>query len=235
MEIDDDPPALPSTATLSFRVTRQNRGNMVAPKEPSRSKRLDIWRALNRSDHWVAPVCGPFEVILPEWLDFDTLVWGPQGADFAYMHKELIDEDLMITWGIKDGVPSKLIMGFRDGNEDSHIPLCKMDRLGFLFSRVTNWAAEAYGGSPRSLLAFLSAARVLGNESILDAAVRVYDTAAGALVGLEAEVLHTAVLGVGVRVKDIAAGALIVVEAGALHAEVLDVAIKDATDDSGSS
>ncbi|KAI8714982.1 hypothetical protein NCS52_01004900 [Fusarium sp. LHS14.1] len=169
MEIDDDPPALPHTVTLSPKVTEQNRGELLAPKEPSRSKRLDIWRALNRSDLFVAPVCGPFEVLLPEWLDFNALVWGPKGADFAYMHKELIDEDLVITWATTNkGVPSKLIVGFRDGKVGSHIPLCKMDRLGLLFTRVTNWAVDAYAGNPKSLASSLGVARVLDNESMYE-------------------------------------------------------------------
>ncbi|KAL2681366.1 hypothetical protein Neosp_008977 [[Neocosmospora] mangrovei] len=128
--------------------------------------RLDIWRALNRSDHWIIPICGPFEVLLPKGLDFDDLVWGPEGAHFTYMHKELIDEDLMITWSVNDGVASKLIMGFRDDAEGSQIPLCKMDRLGLLFSRVTNWAADVYNGSAQSLLSHLSLGRIMSNESM---------------------------------------------------------------------
>ncbi|RSL59910.1 hypothetical protein CEP54_007063 [Fusarium duplospermum] len=166
MEVDDDPPALPSGVTLSPPLTRRNGGQWFAPKEPSRSKRLDIWLALNRSDHWVAPICGPFEVLLPEWMDFGALVWGPEGAHFAHMHKELIDEDLVVTWATENGVPKRLIVGFRDDDEGSRTPLCKMDRLGFLFTRVTNWVDDVYDGSTQSLLSHLSLSRNTANESM---------------------------------------------------------------------
>ncbi|KAM5378174.1 hypothetical protein ACJA88_005908 [Fusarium oxysporum] len=98
------------------------------------------------------PLLGPFELALPDWLDFHDLVL----HDF---HKiatnKLIDEDIVIAWRIEENHPVSLIVGPSPlkNHAEGDIPFGLRVRSNWL--RVAAWIVDAYRGSPVRLVDYL--------------------------------------------------------------------------------
>ncbi|RKL48138.1 hypothetical protein BFJ70_g2495 [Fusarium oxysporum] len=108
------------------------------------------WRIIDKPRG--GPLLGPFELALPDWLDFHDLVL----HDFhKILTNKLIDADIVIGWRVEDGHPVSLIVGptpLKDHGEGD-IPLGLRVRSNWL--RVAAWIADAYRGSPVRLVDYL--------------------------------------------------------------------------------
>lgn len=49
----------------------------------------------------------PFELELPDYFDFETFVWGQNGADWDFIQDRYIQGKIKLTWGYKGGIPEK--------------------------------------------------------------------------------------------------------------------------------
>ncbi|KAL2681355.1 hypothetical protein Neosp_008966 [[Neocosmospora] mangrovei] len=52
------------------------RGSMVCPPVPSLAARQHVWKAKYGDGLRDEPVCGPFDVRIPCWIEFEELIWG---------------------------------------------------------------------------------------------------------------------------------------------------------------
>ncbi|GJN79857.1 small subunit processome complex component [Purpureocillium lilacinum] len=95
------------------------------PEEPeplNLSVREQIWAEQFRGLDWRQvgkPVCGPFELEFPAWLDLEHFFLGTMGADLRRVMKEHLDALLCLSWasapelrGSKDAaMPVKIVLG----------------------------------------------------------------------------------------------------------------------------
>ncbi|KAF5232501.1 hypothetical protein FANTH_12962 [Fusarium anthophilum] len=116
----------------------------------------DIWGELCLGKYLGGPIVGPFEIAIPEWCDFHDLVYGEDGALYAMIEDEaLIDRDIVITWSMKNGRPSSLVVGPKSTlkcvYEDKQLWL----RVRTTWLKVAEWVAGVYFGRPHRLTDFL--------------------------------------------------------------------------------
>ncbi|KAK4094334.1 hypothetical protein Purlil1_939 [Purpureocillium lilacinum] len=97
----------------------------ILPEEPeplNLSVREQIWAAEFRGLDWKQvgrPVCGPFELEFPAWLDLETFFLGTTGVDLRRVVKEHLDALLCLSWrnapelrGSEDAaMPVKIVLG----------------------------------------------------------------------------------------------------------------------------
>ncbi|KAH8667883.1 hypothetical protein BGZ61DRAFT_538053 [Ilyonectria robusta] len=112
-------------------------------------KRQAAWSLFFGEVNHRLPTCGPFEVLLPRWLNFETKVWGPEGQQLERINEHLIVSGLAVSWAFDkedDAKPEKLIVGFSEGNR-----LCNWAMLQSVWSAVFLWAKDLYEGKVRTL------------------------------------------------------------------------------------
>lgn len=96
------------------------------------------------------PTCGPFEVLLPRWLNFETKVWGPGGQQLKRINAHLLVSGLAVSWVLDkqdDAKPEKLIVGFLEGHRH-----CNGLTLLNVWSALFLWAKNLYEGKARTLV-----------------------------------------------------------------------------------
>jgi hypothetical protein len=49
----------------------------------------------------------PFELELPDYFNFQELVWGEDGADWLLIQSDLTPSNARLTWGYQGGIPKK--------------------------------------------------------------------------------------------------------------------------------
>ncbi|KAF4975984.1 hypothetical protein FZEAL_7291 [Fusarium zealandicum] len=124
---------------------------MVPPPVPTFSERKSLWEDIFGDGSEVEPVCGPFEVTLPKFLDFEGLVWGSGGSICARVQNELDDGHLAISWVCDEitGRPQRLVVGFAPDFESPTVD--QQIRLVGVFDCVVSWVRSVRQGSGTSL------------------------------------------------------------------------------------
>ncbi|EGU82543.1 hypothetical protein FOPG_10033 [Fusarium oxysporum f. sp. conglutinans race 2 54008] len=128
-----------------------NFGSVKGSALPSHSLCETIWWKVIDKPRG-GPLLNPFELALPDWLDFHDLIL----HDF---HKiatnKLIDEDIVIAWRVEENHPVSLIVGPSPlkNHAEGDIPFGLRVRSNWL--RVAAWIADAYRGSPVRLVDYL--------------------------------------------------------------------------------
>ncbi|WAO92424.1 Hypothetical protein NCS54_00993300 [Fusarium falciforme] len=145
------------------------RGSMVCPPVPSLAAREHAWKATFGDGLRDEPFCGPFEVRIPCWIEFEELIWGHNGQIFAKV-RDIIHRDLAISWedekptSVKggqgmplsvdyEGRPYKLIVGFSKGVDHTHG--ANQSLLLALWNSVAGWAGLAHIGTSMTLAEYL--------------------------------------------------------------------------------
>ncbi|SCO15932.1 uncharacterized protein FFB20_14877 [Fusarium fujikuroi] len=108
------------------------------------------WRTVNkpRPD----PITGPFEMALPDWLDFHDLVL----HDFQRIAmNKLIDSDIAICWRVKGGYPVSLVVGPAPSMDHDGDDMSLGMRVRSTWMKVATWLGNAYSGSPGRLADYL--------------------------------------------------------------------------------
>ncbi|QGI83896.1 hypothetical protein CEK25_010625 [Fusarium fujikuroi] len=157
-EDDDTEPVIPVNVEMPVRhdFRANNDINCEGPMGPVPEYLQDIWEKLRLGMCIRGPVIRPFEIALPEWIDFHDLVYGDDGALYAMIEDEaLIDRDIVITWSTKNGRPVSLVVGPKPSvkydYEDKQLWL----RVRATWLKVAEWLANAYDGRPHRLTEFL--------------------------------------------------------------------------------
>ncbi|KAF4944725.1 hypothetical protein FGADI_12500 [Fusarium gaditjirri] len=157
MEDDDDEPIIPISEVIPVRHDfGVNDVKWSGPMEPNPDSLQSIWEDLHFERYNVGPIIGPFEIALPEWMDFNDLVLSDDGVSFDSIETDgLIDDDVMITWSVNDRRPISLIVGPRPTQKhdlsDKHLWL----RVRTVWTKVAEWVAGVYKGRPHRLTDFL--------------------------------------------------------------------------------
>jgi hypothetical protein len=108
------------------------------------------WRVISKTRP--DPLTGPFELALPDWLDFHDLVL----HDFHNIARNrLIDPDIAICWRVKDGYPVSLVVGPNPSMEHDGEDMALGVRVRSTWLRVATWLEDAYRGSPVRLADYL--------------------------------------------------------------------------------
>lgn len=145
------------------------RGSMVCPPVPSLAAREHVWKAKFGDGLKEEPFCGPFEVRIPCWIEFEELIWGHNGQIFAKV-RDIIHRDLSISWEDEkptsamggqgmplsvdyEGRPYKLIVGFSKGVDHTHG--ANQSLLLALWNSVAGWAGLAHIGTSMTLAEYL--------------------------------------------------------------------------------
>ncbi|KLO87964.1 Uncharacterized protein LW93_5130 [Fusarium fujikuroi] len=157
-EDDDTELVIPANVELPVRhdFGANNDVNCEGPMGPVPEYLQDIWEELRLGKCIHGPIIRPFEIALPEWIDFHDLVYGDDGVLYAMIEDEaLIDRDIVITWSTKNGRPVSLVVGpkpsLKCDYEDKQLWL----RVRATWLKVAEWLANAYYGRPHRLTDFL--------------------------------------------------------------------------------
>lgn len=145
------------------------RDSMVCPPVPSLAARQHAWKVMFGDGRSGQPVCGPFEVRIPCWIEFEELVWGHSGQTFAKA-RDVIPRDISISWEVEpasanggkdaslsvdyEGRPYKLVVGFSKGAD--HTNRANQSLLMAVFSSVVGWAGLAHIGTSMTLADYLT-------------------------------------------------------------------------------
>ncbi|CEI38631.1 hypothetical protein FVEN_g4814 [Fusarium venenatum] len=117
----------------------------------SLASRQTMRKNINGDTPFSYPIVGPFEIDLPPWLDFDTLIWGKDGKLYDELISSLHDF-LTVGWTTAGGKPSRLVIGFNPSHEDTS----KRHRLWYdlttLWEDVLTWFTQARRSSWVALL-----------------------------------------------------------------------------------
>ncbi|KAH7010065.1 hypothetical protein EDB80DRAFT_868586 [Ilyonectria destructans] len=141
---------------------------MTDPRIIDLEKRQAAWTLLFGKVKHRLPTCGPFEVLLPRWLNFETKVWGPEGQQLERINKHLIVSGLAVSWVFDkqdDAKPEKLIVGFSESTR-----LGNWAMLQGVWSAVFLWAKNLYEGNVRTLAEQLEMSLMLR----MDADMQIY-------------------------------------------------------------
>ncbi|KAF5585748.1 uncharacterized protein FSUBG_12337 [Fusarium subglutinans] len=133
-----------------------NEVNWTGPMAPNPEYLEDIWDDLHLRKYRVGPICGPFEIALPKWMDFHDLVLGNDGSLFDMIEDEgLIDTDVMITWSVGNHGPISLIVGPKPTRKFDSQDKNQWLRVRNTWMKVGEWVAGVYKGHPHRLTDFL--------------------------------------------------------------------------------
>jgi hypothetical protein len=128
----------------------------AGPMEPNSEYLEDIWEDLHLRKYDLGPIIGPFEVALPEWMDFHDLVLGVDGSLFDMIENEgLIDKDVVIAWSMNNGRPISLIVGPKPTRVFDCQDKQQWLRVRATWTKVAEWVAGVYIGRPHRLTDFL--------------------------------------------------------------------------------
>ncbi|KAI1014236.1 hypothetical protein LB504_008955 [Fusarium proliferatum] len=98
------------------------------------------------------PITGPFELALPDWLDFHDLVL----HDFQKIAmNKLVDSDIAICWRVKDGYPVSLVVGPTPSMDHDGEDMALGMRVRLTWMKVATWLENAYSGSSGRLADYL--------------------------------------------------------------------------------
>ncbi|KAF7541998.1 hypothetical protein G7Z17_g11822 [Cylindrodendrum hubeiense] len=167
-------PGLKPVAAPVARPAVKSQGPYRKPPIPNEGHREQVWVAIFGDESYLSPVCGPFEVLFPRSLPFESFVVGPDGAHLKRINEELIPGQLVITWGnsvphIVDWEvpnreehqekpwPERLIVGFSPSMSAAAIALKPNQRmLQDVWEDLCCWAFAAWGARPVALHSFLA-------------------------------------------------------------------------------
>ncbi|KAF4997029.1 hypothetical protein FDECE_12224 [Fusarium decemcellulare] len=153
---DATPAPTPGPAPASLPSSPVTSAAMTSPPIPCEAQRAMFWLLMSGimdDPEAMEGVCGPFEIQLPQQLDFEALVWGPGGSLFDAIQNNMLDEDMAIAWFCdNDGRPDKLIVGFSQQVEDADYANCV--RLWRCFNQVWAWTRLVHEGITMPLLTY---------------------------------------------------------------------------------
>ncbi|KLP18834.1 hypothetical protein CEK26_010623 [Fusarium fujikuroi] len=143
----------------------RNHEDIEEPRLPSLALREKIWQSVCKGMPWLSgPLCGPFELALPAWLDFHDLVC----QDFERIQAEkLLDEDIVIAWRVSGKRPVSLVIGPNPAEIHSHEDIRFWIQVRNNWWRVAWWLSSAYWGSSIRLVEHLREVRDLACEGQL--------------------------------------------------------------------
>lgn len=126
---------------------------MKNPVVLDKGPRETIWNAMYGDGPHVGAICGPFEIILPSWLDFEGLVCGKDGGLIDQIQDGTIAPYQRISWYNTGGRPFALVVGLSADVNPRFLSVqyCMRD----LWSGVLQWAIEAYNGGSSCEFAWL--------------------------------------------------------------------------------
>jgi hypothetical protein len=121
--------------------------------------RETIWNAIYGDGPHIGAICGPFEVILPGWLDFEGIVCGKDGGLIDQIHSGIIQPYQRISWYNAGGRPAALVVDV-SSDVNPTFSSVQYDQIK-LWSGVVRWAVGAYNGGTVSLATFLRVRQVI--------------------------------------------------------------------------
>ncbi|WZH44342.1 uncharacterized protein QYS62_005364 [Fusarium acuminatum] len=138
---------------------------MKNPVVLEKGPRETIWNAMYGDGPHVGAICGPFEIILPSWVDFEGLVCGKDGGLIDQIHDGIIQPYQRVSWYNTGGRPFALVVGVSADVKPTSLSV--QYSMRDLWSGVLQWAIEAYNGGTVSLATFLRVRQVAyhGGES----------------------------------------------------------------------
>lgn len=139
----------PSTQRLQHQNSNVSvQPSMPAPPVPGRDTRRQVWEKLFGGLWGSGPVCGPFEIELPQNLPFEFPVWGQNGSQLNAINT-LIDDRLRISWAPCQSAPGasvakRLIVGFSSkvGKDDAIVNSANHFLLLSLWRQVRKWCVS---------------------------------------------------------------------------------------------
>ncbi|TVY62974.1 hypothetical protein Focb16_v014391 [Fusarium oxysporum f. sp. cubense] len=155
---DDDEPVIPSNEVIPVRhdFGANNDVKCEGPMAPVPEYLQDMWEGLRLGMYSYGPIIGPFEIALPEWIDFHDLVYGDDGALYALIEDQaLIDRDIVITWAMKNGRPISLVVGPKPSHKCDYEDKQLWLRTRATWLKVAEWVFGVYFGRPHRLTDFL--------------------------------------------------------------------------------
>ncbi|KAF5543374.1 hypothetical protein FNAPI_9696 [Fusarium napiforme] len=158
-----DPPYLSPNAEIPFRFKFFGEDNEVPvhqPRLPDKDLLAKIWSGLGLEDLGMnesGPVAGPFELLLPSWIDFHDLVYGKDGSLFRELElKKFIEEDVVIAWRNNDKHrPVSIVVGPNPFEQHDETDRRLWMRVRSTWLRISEWLHEVYQGIPYRLDHFL--------------------------------------------------------------------------------
>ncbi|KAF4969280.1 hypothetical protein FSARC_3435 [Fusarium sarcochroum] len=170
--VTNDQPLIGPSASSVVRTPHEANwtGSMNAPEVPNRQLRQIVWREVFNNKPFSPPSCGPFEIMLPAWLDFYRLVYGDNGSLITCINNEIISPSLMISWLSENNGARALVVGFRTDMNIQYTHPGVQHSLRELWSQVVGWAENyAYKGKTRALATHLGLIQVEQlNKSLSD-------------------------------------------------------------------
>ncbi|KAF5644477.1 hypothetical protein F52700_2476 [Fusarium sp. NRRL 52700] len=157
VEVDDREPINPMNEAIPVRHDfGVNDVKFAGPMEPNPEYLEDIWDDLRLRKYEVGPICGPFEIALPKWMDFHDLVLGNDGTLFNMIEDEgLIDIDVRVTWSMGNHGPASLIVGPKPTRIFEGHDKNQWLRVRNTWIKVAEWVAGVYEGYTHRLTDFL--------------------------------------------------------------------------------
>ncbi|KAJ4024518.1 hypothetical protein NW752_003086 [Fusarium irregulare] len=115
----------------------------------------------------------PFEIELPDYFDFETFVWGKDGADWDFIQDRYIKGKIKLAWGYKGGIPEKatpfegaidesrmasvgyvLTVGLADDHADLEVDGVK---VLLVWKLILDWYTSCCKSNPKALKLFFHA------------------------------------------------------------------------------
>ncbi|KAF4342766.1 hypothetical protein FBEOM_3288 [Fusarium beomiforme] len=142
----------------------RNKEGVEEPRLPTMALREKIWDTVVERRAWPSgPIVAPFELALPEWLDFHDLIY----HEFDRIEKEkLLDEDIVIAWRVVKNRPVSLILGPDPRELHAHEERRFWILVRSNWWRVAFWLAGAYSGSPVRLVDYLRQYEKLAEKNL---------------------------------------------------------------------
>jgi hypothetical protein len=113
--------------------------------------RQKIWEIAMGDLSFTARCVGPFEIVLPPWLDFHGLIWGENGELYEQLISSL-HEFLTVGWLVASGRTTALVVGFKSSSKvAADVPRHWQD-LTLLWHDVQHWVVYVNNGSWTTLV-----------------------------------------------------------------------------------
>ncbi|KAI5460027.1 hypothetical protein BGZ63DRAFT_425978 [Mariannaea sp. PMI_226] len=148
--------AASSAAAAAAAAPAGGGGQLFPGYVPDYNQRLSSWEAMMGSPVLSKVITGPYEISLPKWLAFESLVLGPGGSQLRAINNAMIDPDLTVTWAMSSSGPEqyaeRLIIG---PSEIASAELAKRrshrEKLTILWVKIIFWAELVWRGLPARL------------------------------------------------------------------------------------
>ncbi|KAF5232491.1 hypothetical protein FANTH_12952 [Fusarium anthophilum] len=161
----DDPNNISAGISPTYQKWRLDRGLPIydttnhAQEKPtalSLDQRKIIW-AGDRSypSEMVFPITGPFQIVLPRWINAYSLVLEEDDALLSKINNEIVPPHLAVSWNDDDEGRITLVVGLsptacvEPGSGEVN------ESIKYLWQSVVDWSIGAYFGATMSLVTFL--------------------------------------------------------------------------------